>query len=370
MRLAFVLARHMGGTSMTDAPPPAPDMNAMADTARPRAIALWLLAVAGLVFLMVVVGGITRLTESGLSMVRWEPVSGIIPPLNAEQWQAEFDAYRATPEYQQVNHGMSLAAFKAIFFWEYVHRLLGRLIGIAFALPLLWFWAKRQIPAGYKPRLVALLALGGLQGAIGWWMVASGLVDRPDVSHFRLAAHLLTALFILGGLVWTALDLLRLHADGPARPARLTAFGLGVFAILFVQLLYGAFVAGMEAGYVASDWPLMQGRFFPDGVDWAMGSDVFFNDPFLVHFVHRWWAWIAVAALIMLARKVRAKRRLASVAIHSTFGTQILLGIATVMTGIALWLAVLHQAVGALVVAATVWGVHIIGREPEGEKAE
>lgn len=341
---------------MTDAALPRPAQ----DRASPRAIAWWLLAVAGLVFVMVVVGGITRLTESGLSMVRWEPVSGIVPPLNADQWQAEFDAYRATPEYQQVNRGMSLAAFKAIFFWEYLHRLLGRLIGVAFALPLLWFWVKRQIPAGYKPRLVALLALGGFQGAIGWWMVASGLVDRPDVSHFRLATHLLTALFILGGLVWTALDLFRFDR-GPG--ARLTRFGGAVLAILFVQLLYGAFVAGMNAGYVASDWPLMQGRFFPAGVEWAAGLSVFVNDPFLIHFIHRWWAWVAVAALVILARQVRATHRPASIAIHSAFGTQILLGIATVMTGIALWLAVLHQAVGALVVVATVWGVHIIGRQ-------
>lgn len=340
---------------MTDAALPRPAQN----RANPNAIACWLLAVAGLVFVMVVVGGITRLTESGLSMVRWEPVSGIIPPLNAEQWQAEFDAYRATPEYQQINHGMSLAAFKAIFFWEYLHRLLGRLIGVAFALPLLWFWVKRQIPAGYKPRLVALLALGGLQGAIGWWMVASGLVDRPDVSHFRLATHLLAAFFILGGLVWTALDLFRLD-HSPS--AQLTRFGGAVLAILFVQLLYGAFVAGMDAGYVASDWPLMQGRLFPSGVEWAAGLSVFVNDPFLIHFIHRWWAWVAVAALVLLARRVRATHRPASIAIHAAFGTQILLGIATVMTGVALWIAVLHQAVGALVVIATIWGVHIIGR--------
>lgn len=330
----------------------------------PGAIARWLLAVAALVFAMVVVGGITRLTESGLSIVHWDPISGVLPPLNAEQWQAEFAAYRATPEYAQVNQGMTLAQFQTIYFWEYVHRLLGRLIGLAFALPLIWFWLRQAIPAGYKARLVALLALGGLQGAVGWWMVASGLVDRPDVSHFRLAAHLLTALVILGGLVWTALDLFALQRDSAARPSRMTRLGSAVLAVLFVQLLYGAFVAGLNAGYVSSTWPLMNGEVFPDGVDWSRGvSHALVNDPFFLHFFHRWWAWVAVAALILLARKARgAGSRKASVAVHIAFGAQILLGIATVMTGISLWLAVLHQAVGALVVASAVWAVHIIGR--------
>lgn len=330
---------------------------------RPRALAHWLFAVAGLVFAMVVVGGITRLTESGLSIVHWEPVTGILPPLDRAGWEAAFDAYKTSPEYRQVNRGMSLADFQFIYFWEYLHRLIGRVIGIAFALPLAWFWVKRRIPAGYRWRLVALLALGGLQGAIGWWMVASGLVDRPDVSHLRLALHLTTALVILGGLVWTALDLLALDRDPGARPARLTGLAGGVLALLLVQIVYGAFVAGMEAGYVASDWPLMQGRFFPAGVDWE-GLSTFANDPFLVHFVHRWWAWVAVAALVWLARRIRKDGRRASIAIHSAFGTQILLGIATVMTGIAFWLAVLHQAVGALVVASAVWGAHILGRRP------
>jgi cytochrome c oxidase assembly protein subunit 15 len=160
---------------------------------RPRIIAGWLFAVAALLFLMVVVGGITRLTESGLSMVRWEPISGAIPPLDAAAWEREFDHYRATPQYRQNESAMTLEDFKAIFFWEYVHRLLGRLIGLAFALPLLWFWWRRAIPPGYGWKLGGLLALGGLQGAIGWWMVRSGLVDVPEVSHIRLAVHLLTA---------------------------------------------------------------------------------------------------------------------------------------------------------------------------------
>jgi cytochrome c oxidase assembly protein subunit 15 len=351
---------------MTSATIPAPFAEDKPDTSRPRAIAWWLMAVAGLVFLMVVVGGITRLTESGLSMVRWEPVSGIIPPLNAEQWQAEFAAYQATPEYQQINRGMSLAEFQNIFFWEYLHRLLGRLIGLAFALPLLWFWLRKAIPQGYGLRLVALLALGGMQGAIGWWMVASGLVDRPDVSHIRLAVHLMAALFIFGGLIWTALDLFALDRDANTRPARLTLGGLIVIVIVAGQIKLGAFVAGLNAGFAFNTWPKMGSEWFPS--DTPMLSPWWRNladNPVVVQFAHRWWAVIAVIALVWLARKVRKQRRLASVAIHSAFGTQFLLGIATLLTGVNIIVATAHQAVGALVVATMVWGVHLAGRQME-----
>lgn len=331
-------------------------------TARPAALAAWLFSVAGLVFLMVVVGGITRLTESGLSITEWKPVTGALPPLNEAEWMVEFEKYRQIPEYQQINKGMSLAEFKFIYFWEWFHRLLGRVIGLAFAVPLAWFALRRAIPDGHGLRLTALLALGGLQGAIGWWMVTSGLTERTDVSHIRLAVHLLTALFILAGLVWTALDLRRLAADPSARPARLTPLAAGVALILFVQLLFGAWVAGLNAGHAADSWPLMNGRFFPENADWS-GLQSLVDDPFLTHFVHRWWAFVAVAALVILSRAARrAGSRPASIAIHSAFGVQILLGIAVVMTGVDLTLAVLHQAVGALVVAATAWGCHVIGR--------
>jgi heme a synthase len=334
---------------------------------QPMKIANWLLFVAGLVFIMVVVGGITRLTESGLSITEWKPVTGVMPPLNDAQWVEEFRKYQSTPEYAQINAGMSMAAFKFIYFWEWVHRLLGRVIGLAFALPFAWFAAKRAVPSGYGWRLTALLALGGFQGAIGWWMVKSGLVLRTDVSHFRLAAHLLTALFIIAGLVWTALDLRALGRDPDARPARMTGFGVMVAFILFVQLLYGAYTAGLDAGKVANSWPMMlNGHFVPEGIDWSKGAlHAFANDPFLIHWVHRWWAWIAVIALIMLARNVRQLDRRASIAIHVAFGTQILLGIATVWTGVNISLAVLHQAVGALVVASTAWGLHVAGRRRE-----
>ena len=331
---------------------------------RPMALSNLLLAVAGLVFAMVVVGGITRLTESGLSITEWKPLSGAIPPLTAADWNHAFQLYQATPEYRQVNGpaGMDLAAFKQIYFWEWLHRLLGRLIGLAFALPLAWFAVRRAIPRGYGWKLIGLLLLGGAQGALGWYMVMSGLVARTDVSHFRLSAHLLLALAIMGALIWVALDLKRLATTGEDSPSRLTRLSILAFAVLFVQILYGAWVAGLDAGPVANSWPLMHGRVIPDGIDWSLGvGHTLTYDPFLVHFIHRWWAWVVVAVLVVFARKVRQLDRPAAFAIHAAFGTQILLGIATVLTGVAIWLAALHQAVGASLVAATVWGAHAYG---------
>lgn len=339
-------------------------MSETSKRSRPVALANWLLVIAVMVVVMVAVGGITRLTESGLSITHWSPISGAIPPLSESAWQAEFDLYKATGEYRNVTGpaGMDLAAFKFIFFWEWFHRLWGRLIGLAFALPLAWFWIRGAIPAGYRLRLVALLALGGLQGVFGWFMVRSGLSQTmTDVSHFWLSIHLLTALVTLAGLVWTALDLKRL-AMGHAVPARWTSTASWVGAILFVQLLLGAWVAGLNAGLASDSWPLMQGRLVPEyetsrGTFWAMT-----HDPYLVHFLHRWWAWVAVAALVVMARRIKPLQRQASVAIHASFGTQILLGIVTVLTGVALWVAVAHQIVGALLVASFAWGAHVLGR--------
>lgn len=332
--------------------------------ARPLALARWLWSVAVIVILIVAVGGITRLTESGLSITEWKPITGALPPLSHAQWEAEFTAYKHIPQYLEINGpaGMTLADYKFIYFWEWTHRLLARLVGFAFALPLVWFWAKGQIPQGYKPRLLALLALGGLQGAVGWWMVSSGLTHDVKVSHFRLAAHLLVALTTLGGLVWTALDLRALDRGEPR--SRLTPFAAAALVMLMVQLFYGALMAGLRAGHVASDWPLMQGKFFPEGIDWAFGPiHAALDDPFLVHFIHRWWAWAVVAILVVMGRKLRARRQRApSIAVHSAFGLQVILGIATVMSGVALWLAVAHQVTGALLLVATTWGAHALGR--------
>lgn len=338
-------------------------MTDLSTRARPGLLANWLFAVAALVVIIVTVGGITRLTESGLSITEWKPLLGALPPLSQADWQAEFELYKRIPEYQQINGpaGMDLEAFKSIYWWEWIHRQLGRLIGLALVVPLAIFALRRIIPTDYFWRLFALAALVGLQGSFGWWMVASGLETRTDVSHFRLAIHLCTALILLGGLIWTALDL-RALAKGHGRPARLQPVAIWAGIILFVQLVLGAWVAGLNAGLASDSWPLMQGRLVPEfdrsnGLFWALT-----HDPFLIHWVHRWWAWVAVAALVLMARKVKQLDRRASIAIHSAFGIQILLGIATVMTGVDFYLAVLHQLVGALLVAAYAWGAHVLGR--------
>jgi cytochrome c oxidase assembly protein subunit 15 len=339
-------------------------LDAPAETgAQPRALSNLLLFVAALVFAMVVVGGITRLTESGLSITEWKPITGIAPPLTHGDWQRAFDLYRLTPQYRQVAGpaGMTLGGFKFIFFWEWVHRLLGRIIGLVFFVGVGWLALRRAIPQGYALRLVALFVLGGAQGAVGWFMVMSGLEGRTEVSPYRLSAHLLFALFLMGALIWTALDL----RQPASKPARLTGWGTLALGTLFVQLMLGAWVAGFRAGYVSNTWPDMNGHFVPEGIDWSRGvGSALTHDPFLLHFLHRWWAWVVVAVLVVFARQVRKVpgARHASIAIHSGFGTQIILGILTVLSGIAIWLAVLHQATGALLVAATVWGAHELGR--------
>jgi cytochrome c oxidase assembly protein subunit 15 len=334
-----------------------------AGAAQPLAISRWLLLVAALVFLMVVIGGITRLTESGLSMTRWEPISGIVPPHNAAQWQAEFDAYRATPEYLKVNRGMSLSEFKDIFFWEYVHRAVGRLIGIAFALPLLWFAWRRAIPNGYGWRLTAILALGGLQGGIGWWMVASGLVDRPDVSHIRLAIHLLTALLIFSYTIWTALDLRRLARDPGARPARLPTLGVWTLCLLALQLMFGAYVAGLDAGYAFNSWPKMGDEWFPSGTPMLQPFLAnLVDNPIVVQFVHRWLAFaVAAAALALAWRALQRRMTGAAAAVVIALTIQILLGISTLLSGVMIDIAVAHQAMAVLLLASILFAAHRIG---------
>ena len=332
--------------------------------ARPLALARWLEITAAFVVLIVLVGGITRLTESGLSITEWEVATGVLPPLGDAAWEAEFAKYRASSEYlnEASFRGMTLADFQFIYFWEWFHRLLARMVGLVYALPLVWFWARGAIPAGFKPRLIGLLALGGLQGLFGWLMVKSGLEPgMTDVSHFRLSVHLLTALTLLAALVWTARDMRHVARDPANKAAPLTKGSLAVIAVLFVQLLLGAWVAGLNAGHAANDWPLMNGGITPD-VDWSPGVVwTLTHDPVLLHWIHRWWAWVAVAALVFLARRVRSYDRAASIALHSAFGTMVILGIATVMTAVELWLGAAHQLVGALTVACTAWAAHANG---------
>jgi len=318
--------------------------------ARPRAVAAWLLTVAALVFAMLVVGGITRLTESGLSIVRWDPVGGIVPPLDEAAWRTVFAQYLGSPQGRLVNAQMTLAAFKGIFFWEWLHRLLGMAIGTVFAAGLVTFAALRWIPRGYGWRLTALLALGGAQGALGWWMVASGLRDVPAVAPERLAAHLGNALILMCGCLWTALDLRRTVATGERRPiAWILPFGL----LLATQIVWGAFTAGLRAGHAADTWPLMLGRFVPPG----LASIV--HDPLSVQWAHRTLAYaVAVGAVLVAVRLWRAGAGVRAVAIGALVGIQFILGVSTVVWHVPIAVAAAHQAGAALLLAATVVAAH------------
>ena len=308
---------------------------------------------------IVVVGGITRLTESGLSITEWKPIRGIVPPLTAAQWQEEFAGYKAIPQYEAFNRGMTLAGFQYIYFWEYLHRLLARAIGTVLAIVLAVFWWQRRVPAGYGARVLLILGLGGLQGLIGWWMVASGLVHRTEVSHIRLATHLLAALLIYSALIWTALDL-------RTGTARLRAWPLLAIGALAVQLLLGAFTAGLRAGYAFASWPRMGEDWLPAG-GWraaSVASNLIYN-PIVVQFAHRWWAWLVFGGAVALWLALR--RRGATGPSHALLALVVLqigLGIATLLTGVAIPVAVAHQFVAALLLGAFVWAAHTLGRGP------
>jgi cytochrome c oxidase assembly protein subunit 15 len=339
------------------------DMSAQPGMASRASIARWLFVVAALILVMVGIGGVTRLTESGLSITEWKPVTGAIPPLSEAQWQAEFDAYKHSSQYVLMNKGMTLAAFKHIYFWEYFHRLMGRLIGLVYAVPMLWFFVRGAVPRGYGLRLVVLLLLGGAQGAIGWLMVRSGLTDRVNVEPAMLAAHLGMALLLMGAVVWTACDMMMLAGDRGARKARLTLLGAAVLTVLFLQILMGAITAGLRAGYVSNSWPLMNDRFVPEGIAWwGSLARTLTSDPYLIHFLHRWWAWGAAAAILLMARRLMAGSAGRAFALIAGVMLQILLGIATVVTGVALPIAIGHQLAGAALLGLAVAGAHRLGR--------
>ncbi len=335
----------------------------------------WLAIVALLVLAMIVVGGATRLTDSGLSITEWLPILGAIPPLSAEDWQTAFDKYRQIPEYQLVNKGMSLDEFKFIYWWEWAHRFLGRFIGLAFALPLAVFWAMGRIPRGYTPKLLGILALGGLQGFFGWYMVQSGLTERVDVSHYRLALHLTTAFVILAAIVWVALELgrdddrIRLASvDGTDR-----AIAWGIVAVLFLQVVVGAFVAGLKGALVHNSWPLMDGGFVPHDLfeltPWTMN---FVENAATVQFVHRLLAYLLVALALWQAVRLMRRADDERVVISSLIAVvallaQAALGIWTLLAAgaaaeIPIGLGLLHQGGAAVVLVILIWHVHRIAR--------
>jgi heme a synthase len=329
---------------------------------RVRPVAIWLFAVAALVLVMVVVGGATRLTDSGLSLTQWRQVTGVIPPLSMADWQAEFARYRLIPQYRQLNPHMSLADFRSIYWWEWTHRFLGRLIGVAFLAPFVFFLATGQIARSLWPKLAGIFVLGGLQGFIGWFMVRSGLADRIDVSQYRLALHLGLAVAILGALLWLALSL------GAARhkAARRTVGGLAawIVGLVFVQIVLGAFVAGLKAGLAYNTWPLMDGQVVPSGLGamqpWYLNL---FENAMTVQFNHRMAAYILLGAVLWHAVQVlRGTRdpggRRTAMILAGAVLAQALLGIWTLLAQVPLALGLAHQAGAAAVFAIAVWHLH------------
>lgn len=340
---------------------------ASAPVADYRSVVAWLLTCCALVFAIIVVGGITRLTHSGLSITEWQPIVGTVPPLSEMHWQAAFDKYRATPEYAQVNRDMTLEGFKRIFWWEYTHRLLGRLIGVVFLVPLAWFALKRRLPDGYGWKLAGIFALGGLQGALGWYMVQSGLVDDPRVSQFRLTAHLVLAFVILGAMLWLALSLVYprdAESDAVASPRR---WAVAALLLVVAMVVTGGFVAGIRAGFAYNTFPLMNGAIVPAEI---LSLDPWWKNLFwniaTVQFDHRLSAWLlALVSLVLWWKLVRSqdapvRARVGGHALVATLIAQVALGIATLLLVVPLPLAALHQAGAVLVFALAINVVHAL----------
>lgn len=327
-----------------------------------KQLAIWLYIIAFTVFCMIVVGGLTRLTDSGLSIVEWKPISGTLPPLTTEAWDAEFNAYRETPQYQLINKGMTLEEFKGIFWLEYWHRVLGRLIGFLFFFPMMWFFVKHRLPIWVKGRVSGIFALGALQGGIGWFMVKSGLIDVPQVSQYRLGLHLGVAFLILGACIWVAREIT--HAGEGARhhfPRCAMLAGAGLCALLFVQVELGALVAGLDAGLTFNTFPLMDGRFIPKDLymmePWWINH---FENITMVQFQHCMGAYLlaVLMPLYVIFTWKDAKEagiRPALVLLCAVLAAQVVLGVFTLLHVVPVGLAVKHQAVAAVLFALMVW---------------
>ena len=333
-----------------------------------RAIGLWLLGCAAMVLAMAVIGAITRLTESGLSIMEWAPLKGALPPLSEAEWQRLFGLYREIPEYRQENAGMSLAEFKTIFWWEYIHRLWGRLIGLVFALPFFWFLLRRQVPRPLLPHLIGAFLLGALQGAMGWYMVASGFAERTDVSQYRLVAHLALAVVIYGYLLWLAFRCLAPRPDSTAN-TQLRPWLAALAGLIGVTILSGGFVAGLNAGMTYNTFPLMDGDLLPDGYgDLAPWHLNLFENVAAVQFNHRLLAvltvlatlalWVRSHALVLPAKAKQAMHLLGGMAL-----LQLALGIATLLLVVPVWLGALHQAGALILLGLALWaGYQTTGR--------
>ena len=329
-----------------------------------KAVGIWLAVCCLLIFAMVVLGGVTRLTGSGLSMVDWQPISGIIPPFNQTQWEEEFAAYRESPEYLEINRGMDLNAFKTIFYFEYAHRMLGRFIGIAFLLPFAYFWLRRKINNRDVPRYVIMFILGGFQGLLGWYMVQSGLVDIPHVSQYRLTAHLAAALFIYGYILWMAFPLL-CPKRSSLEASSVGGKAMAMMIFIAVTLLSGGFVAGLNAGHAFNTFPLMGGQIIPSGYfslnPWW--KNLFDNIP-SVQFNHRYLGiltYIIVCVFILSSWKdniLKYHRWVLSLLLLSV-SIQGALGILTLLLHVPVVIATAHQAVGLVVLTVTLYLVYL-----------
>ncbi|MBE9604667.1 COX15/CtaA family protein [Acetobacteraceae bacterium H6797] len=337
-----------------------------------RAIAYWLLAIAAMIWVMVALGGATRLTGSGLSIMEWAPLSGALPPMSDAEWQRLYDIYRTIPQYQLINAGFGIEGFKDIFWLEWTHRLWGRLIGLAFLLPMLWFWLRGRVPAGLKPRLVLLFLLGGAQGAVGWFMVASGFeADRTAVSPYRLVIHLGLALLLYGVIFWTALSLLKPERNGPAEARGLRRLSHLLAGLVVLTMLAGGFVAGIKAGLTYNTFPLMDGKLVPEG--YGMLSPWWQNltaNIAAVQFNHRLLATLtALGALsavwIGLSTLPKGRARHAILGLGGTVALQYTIGVFTLLHAVPAWLGTLHQAVAVLVLTAVLSTIHAL-RVPRG----
>lgn len=332
-----------------------------------RAVSLWLFACAALVYCVLVVGGVTRLTHSGLSIAEWQPLVGVVPPLSDHDWALLFEKYRATPEYRLVTSGITLAGFRHIFWWEYVHRLLARLVGFAFLLPLLWFAWSGKVSTKLGWRLAVLFVLGGLQGALGWYMVASGLINNPRVSPLRLAGHLGLALLIIGAMLWTAWDV-RASAE---QHRRMPVLAGATVALVYLMAIAGALVAGTRAGFAYNTFPLMNGALVPEGL--LRVSPWYFNfvdNITTIQFTHRAIAWTLIALVPALWWWIRRSVPAPAARVESNWMLaalvlQVALGISTLLSGVALPLAAAHQAGAVLLFAAVLWTAHALTLEPK-----
>ena len=327
-----------------------------------RAVAIWLFIVAAMIFVMVVIGGITRLTESGLSITEWKPLSGVLPPLNDAAWQHEFDLYKQIPEFQKLRPDMTLEEFRGIFWWEYIHRLWGRLIGAVFAAGGLWLLIRHRIRPGLRLRLLGLFLLGGLQGALGWFMVKSGLSVRTDVSQYRLVAHLLTALFIYACILWTAFGLIRPVPRMLAKAAGLRRHTIVLLCLVVGMLATGGFTAGLDGGKIYNTFPLMGGALVP-GDAFALEPlwRNLFENPTTAQFIHRWLAMlVALTVLTLWLRRERLpdEARQPLDLLGGMVAIQIMLGISTLLLVVPVPLAAMHQAGAVMVLTLTLWALH------------